>query len=171
MSLPHSAYANNLTLVSGAPRISALARKAAAVSEAASEATLKRTVERANTVLDSLEAREAGFASEIKALAKRKAATAKRIARIEDRILGEMENAGLTAVEGVRCAWRSQPAAASALEVLDETLIPLAYMRQPKPPASEPDKVAIKVALAADPTLAPSAWGCRLTTKTSLIRK
>jgi hypothetical protein len=169
MSLPNSAYAN-LTLVPDAPKRSVRERKASALADASAESALKRIVERANDVLDALEAREVSLASQIKALQKRKAANAARIERIEDRALTLMQEAGLTTLAGVRCSWRSQPAAA-ALDIVDETLIPRSYFNTPKTPPATPDKVAIKKALAADDELDPAAWGCKLTSKISLIRK
>jgi Gp157 protein len=168
MALPAAAY-SNLALFPASPKGGA-ARKLAAVQANDAELTLKRNVERANTLLDRLEAREAAFAAEIKAIQKRKTANAARIAKIEDSILGYMDEAGVQTLAGVRCSMRLQPAAAS-LVVVDQSLIPAEYLRTPKVPPAEPDKVLIKKALAANEDLDPAAWGCKLVSTISLIRK
>jgi hypothetical protein len=160
----------NLTLVRPPETKGAAERKAAAATEAQAQARLKNVVERTNGVLDRLELRQSSLAAEIKRLTKQKNATAARIERIEDKALTLMHEAGLTQVAGIRCNFRAQQAAA-ALEVTDETKIPAEYLRQPKTPPPEPDKVAIKKALAEDDEIDPAAWGCRLTSRTSLIRK
>jgi hypothetical protein len=147
----------------------AVARRAAAVSEASAEARLKRKVEQANTVLNELEKREAAFGAQIKELQRRKNALAGRIEKIEDRALTLMQDAGLATVAGIRCSFRAQPAAPS-LVVDDQSLIPAEYLRQPKTPPPEPDKLAIKAALAKNDELDPAAWGVRLSSKISLIR-
>lgn len=170
MALPVAAY-SNLALFPSAPPKGRAARKAAvATGRNEEEAQLKRNIERANTVLDRLELREKEFAAQLKRLQKRKNATGARIARIEDEILSYMDEERLTLVTGIRCTMRAQPAAAS-LEVIDETLIPKEYFRQPAAPPSAPDKVAIKAALAANEDLAPGDWGCKLTSKISLVRR
>lgn len=168
MALPAAAY-SNLALFPAAPKGGA-ARKAAASGRNDQEAQLKRNVERANSVLDRLEARQSEFAAQLKRLQKRKNATAARIEKIEDTILNYMDDEGLQLLTGIRCTMRAQPAAAS-LEVFDEKLIPKEYFRQPPAPPSAPDKVAIKAALAANEELAPSDWGCKLVSKISLVRR
>jgi hypothetical protein len=47
-----------------------------------------------------------------------------------------MQDAGLSTVAGIRCGFRTQPAAAS-LVVDDQSLIPAEYLRQPKTPPPE----------------------------------
>jgi hypothetical protein len=178
MALPHlapvhgvrdtAAYAN-LTNVQPLLK-SAVARRAIAASEAQAEAALKRTVEKANAVLDRLEAREKSIAGQIKDLDRRKKATARRIERIEDRILTEMLDAQLATVEGLRCSFRAQTAAA-ALVVDDQSKIPAEFFRQPKTPPAEVDKVLLKAALAQDPDLDPANYGCKLLSKVSLVRR
>lgn len=170
MSYGAAAYSNIALLPSALPKRSAVERKRAAAESRNAEAHLKSKIEQANTILDRLEARAAAQAALLKAIAKRKAATLARIERIEDRILQDMEDAGVTELMGIRCKMRSQPAAA-ALDIVDETLIPRIYFNTPKAPPATVDKVAVKKALAADDELDPKAWGCRLTAKVSLIRK
>jgi uncharacterized coiled-coil protein SlyX len=166
----NAAYANIALVPERAIKRSAVAQRAAAAQVNAAEARLKTAVDRANRLLDKLEERAAAQAAAIKELSKRKAATLARVARIEGEILKRMDEAALTVVTGTRCSMRSQPAAAS-LVVLDESLIPAEYMRTPKPGAPTPDKTSIKKALEANDDLDPAAWGCRLSTTISLIRK
>lgn len=147
----------------------AVARKAAAVAEAQTEARLKRKVDQANRVLDALEAREQAIANAIKELNEQRKETSARIARIEDGVIALMDEARVQNVSGNRRSFRLQQSP-EALEVVDESMIPREYMRTPKTPPATPDKVAIKKALAADETIAPSMWGCKLTSKTSLVR-
>jgi hypothetical protein len=168
MPLPAAAYCN-IALFPSAPKGGA-ARKAGAAGRNDQEAQIKRNVERANALLDKLEARQAEFAAELKRLQKRKNATAARIERIEDEILTYMDEQGVELLTGIRCTMRSQPAAA-ALEILDETKIPKEYFRQPPAPPNAPDKVAIKAALAKLPDMNPDDWGVKLKSKISLIRK
>jgi hypothetical protein len=168
MALPQAVY-SNLALFA-VPTKGVAARKLAAVSVNDEETKLKRNVERANALLDRLEAREAAFAAEIKAIQKRKTANAKRIEKIEDSILGYMDESGLQVLAGIRCSMRLQPAPAS-LEVFDASKIPAAYLRHPKTPPAEPDKIAIKKAFGENEELSPADWGCRLVSKISLLRK
>jgi hypothetical protein len=169
MPLPAAAYSNLALFPPAAPKGGA-ARRSAAAGRNDQEAQTKRNVERSNAVLDRLEARQAGFAAELKRIQKRKNATAARIERIEDEILTYMEDEKIELLAGIRCTMRAQ-AAAAALEVTDETLIPQQYMRQPPAPPRSPDKVAIKAALAKLPDMDPGDWGCKLSSKISLIRK
>lgn len=148
----------------------AVARRAAARSEAQAEAHIKTKVEQANGVLDRLEERVQAVAVASKALDQKKRLLARRIERITDAILQEMQDAQLTKVDGIRCSFSARPAAA-ALEVVDQTKLPAEFLRQPKTPPAEPDKLAIKAALAANDELLPGDWGCKLTSKISLIRK
>ena len=172
MPLPNSAYAN-LALVplraSAAANATQTERAADIARDRERESTLKRVVERANDVLNTLDARSEQLARQIKQLQIRKAANCARIEKIEDAIVAGMDNAGLKILLGVRCSMRTQPAAA-ALEVIDESLIPREYMRDAKRPPAQPDKVAIKTALAKLDDVSPADWGCRLTSKISLIR-
>lgn len=167
--VPAKAF-SNIALVppSVAKRSAAALRVPAKARE--EQARLKVKVEQANTILDRLELRAVQQNAAQKELAKRKAATLARIVRIEDAILQEMHDAGLDKVFGIRCTMRSQPAPAS-LEVVNSLLIPKQYMVPPKPAPASPDKVAIKKALAADDDLDPAAWGVKLNTTISLIRK
>jgi hypothetical protein len=168
MALPKSAYAN-LALFAAPRPASIVERKAAANDERAAESRLKYKVEQANRLLEALEKRTAEYAAEIKTFQRLKAVTCARIARLEDEIIRRMDAAGLKSVNGVRCAMRLQTAA-EALEIVDESLIPRAYFNTPKVPPATPDKVAIKRALAALEDADPAAWGCRLSSKISLIR-
>lgn len=172
MALPKHLYAN-LALVPDAIPVPARGpvevKRARVSADRETEAHVKRKVDQACRVLDKLEARERIFADFIKEVQRRKALTCAKISRIEDEILTRMQDAGLTTVAGLRNNMRSQPAA-EALEVLDENLIPREYMRPPKPAAAAPDKVAIKRALAQLEDVTAADWGCKLTSKISLIR-
>lgn len=170
LRVPASAYSNIALVPPSVSKRSTAVLRAASEQARETEARLKRKVEQANTILDRLEARAVTQAAAQRELAKRKAATLARIERIEDAILTEMHNAGLEKISGLRCTMRSQPAAAS-LEIVNSLLIPKQYMVPPKPAPASPDKVAIKKALAADDELDPAAWGVKLSTTISLIRK
>lgn len=170
MPLPAAAYSNIALFPATAPKGGGAARRAAAARQNDQETQIKRNVERSNALLDRLEARAAAFAADIKRIQKRKNATAGRIERIEHEILTYMEDERVELLAGIRCTMRAQ-AAAAALEVVDETLIPKQYLRQPPAPPSAPDKVAIKAALAASQDIEPADWGCKLTSKISLVRR
>ena len=170
MAYSHAAYSNLAVVPSALPKRSAAERRHEASAARSEETRLKEKIERANTILDRLEARAAAQAAALKDLTKRKAATLAKIERLEDEILTRMEEAGLAQLTGIRCQMRSQPAPA-ALEIVDESLIPRQYFNAPKTPPATPDKVAIKKALAADDALDPKTWGCKLTSKVSLIRR
>jgi hypothetical protein len=171
MAFPAAVYSNLALFPTALSKERRDSRKAAVpTGRNDEEAQLKRNIERANTVLDRLEARQSEQAAQMKRLQKRKNATCARIARIEDEILAYMDDERLTLVTGIRCTMRAQPAAAS-LEVIDQKLIPKEYFRQPAAPPSAPDKVAIKAALAANEDLAPADWGCKLVSKISLVRR
>ena len=148
---------------------SAVQQRAAARSAALAESHIKAKVEQANRVLDALEAREKALAKAIKALDRQKKATVKRLEKIEDAILTWMEESQLKSVEGIRVTFRAQTAA-PALVIDDVSKVPAAFMRQPPVPPLEPDKIAIKAALAANEDLTPDAFGARLVSKVSLIR-
>jgi hypothetical protein len=81
-----------------------------------------------------------------------------------------MQDAGMATCAGIFHSFRLQNAPV-ALEIVDAALIPACYMRTPKTPASEVDKIALKTALAQNDELDPAAFGVKLTSKTSLIRK
>jgi hypothetical protein len=169
MPLPVSAYAN-LTLVhSNKPSTGAAARKAAAREGNAAEARLKRKVEQANRVLDALEARQERIALEIKHLQRVKAAAAARYEKIEDAVIEYMEDAQVTVLAGIRTKMRTQPTP-EALDVYNLKLVPVEYLRQPKTPPKEPDKVALKKAINEAVEFDPATWGCKLTSRTTLVR-
>ena len=67
-----------------------VARKTAALADRSAETEIKAKIDRANEVLNRLELRSAALASQAKALAKRKAATDAKIARIEDALLPDI---------------------------------------------------------------------------------
>ena len=169
MPLPVSAYANNLALVPPAAPKGGAARKAAAMPEAHAQLVVKRAVDRANAILDRLEARSAEIAKEQKRLAKRKAIAQAKYERCEDRVITLMQDAGLASCAGIFNSFRLQNAPV-ALEIVDQSLIPAAFFRTPKAPSAEVDKVALKLALAQNDELDPASFGVRLTSKTSLIR-
>jgi hypothetical protein len=168
MALPQAVYSN---LASVHPVLKgAVARKAAARSEALAEAWLRQKVDQSNRVLGALDARASLLASQLKELQRAKTAVAARIERIEDKILGYMDDAGLDHLAGVRTSMRMQPSPA-ALEIVDAALIPAVYWRQPKTPPKEPDKIAVKNALAASADIQPADWGCKLTQRVTLVRR
>jgi Siphovirus Gp157 len=170
-SIPQAAYANvGLFAVPPPARKGAGALKLEAVASRSAESQAKRKVQQVNDMLEKLEAREAAFGAYIKRLQKRKNAIAARIEKIEDRVLVYMDESGAEVLTGVRCSLRMQTAAAS-LEVIDESLLPAKFFRLPPPAAKQPDKVAIKAALAADVDLVPASIGVRLTSKVCLIRR
>lgn len=164
------AYANPIAPRPAAVKLSIMAQRAAASAERSAEAKTKELVERVYALLDDLEAREEELGALAKLYAKRKAALAARRERIEDRVLAEMQAAGLAHVAGLRVSFRAQQAA-EALDVFDPTLVPAEFLRQPKTPPKQPDKVALKTALAKDADLDPAAWGCSLSAKTILVRR
>lgn len=127
------------------------------------EIAAKQAIDRANGILDALEARRAIYKAQTAALKKRDELAAARIDHIEDAILTWMEQAKLTAAAGFHVTFTARPAPA-ALDVLDESLIPDDYIREKT--VTAPDKVAIKRALAAGEEIA----GVRLTQKISLVR-
>lgn len=171
MPIPVAAYSNVGLFAVPAPalKVSGAERKAAAKVERSAEAEVKFQVDRADAILDRLEARAAVFARYVKAYQKRRTAALARYEKIEDEIIAIMEENNVCVLAGVRCSMRLQPAP-EALEVLDEALVPNEFMRPSKTTYSV-DKVAVKNALAANDELDPRAWGVKLTSKISLIRK
>jgi hypothetical protein len=147
----------------------AAARKAAAAMELKSEVAIKRSIDKTNRVLDALEARDAALALAVKQLQRRRADNAARVLRIEDAALTLMQDAGVTAVTGFHSGLRSQLTPAS-LEIVSPALIPRQFLRQPKTPPPEPDKTAIKKALAENENLDAAAWGRKLTARLTLKR-
>jgi phage-related minor tail protein len=177
--IPASAYAN-LALVP--PRTAAKttthARQLEAVAERDRELLLKRKIDQANHVLDRLEARSLAFKRQIAALQKRKNRAEARHERIEDRIIGDMLDARLDKACGLHATFTTRPNAASLMIDHDE-LIPPEFLRH-IPASEEPDKVALKAALAkrADETpeaykerTAPLFAAVHLEQSVSLIRK
>ena len=163
MALPVTAYAN-LALVRPTAKRSAAGVKAAAHSERDREARLKTKIEQADRVLDRLAAREKALAERIRELQGRRAINYRRTERIEDRILTEMTEAGLTKCTGLRCSMSARPAPA-ALVVDNESLIPSEFVSERL--VTSVDKVAVKLALGRGIEIA----GVHLTQKISLIRK
>lgn len=127
------------------------------------EIAAKQAIDRANAVLDRLEARRAAYKTQIAELRKRDEMAAARMDNIEDQVLTRMEHAKLTAAAGFHVTFSARPAPV-ALEVLDESLIPREYIREKI--VAAPDKTAIKKAIAAGADVA----GVRLTQKISLVR-
>lgn len=140
MPLP-AAFAN-LHLIKTRPSAGSL--KTAADQQRQAETRLKRKVEQAHHVLSQLEARAASYAAQIKELQRRKAASEKRAASVEDRILTHMQAHGLEKVEGIRVVFTTRLAQPSVI-VDDVKLIPSDYLRFKQ--TVEADKVAIKAAL------------------------
>lgn len=79
---------------------------------------------------------------------KRREAIEKRALSLRAYMLRCMLDAGVRKIEGpyLRIAIRDNPA---AVDVFDAEQLPAVFMRQPPPPATEPDKAAIKEALKA----------------------
>jgi hypothetical protein len=143
-------------------------RTAAAAAGHEQESQLKRIIDRVDVLLDRLDAQEAALAAEIKRLEARKDHIGRRRDRIEARVLKAMSAHRMGRALGNIADWTAKPNAES-LMVDDERAIPSEWMRQPKPGKAQPDKVAIKVALAADPDLVIA--GCHLEQSVSLQRK
>jgi hypothetical protein len=149
MPLPHQLYAvvskfENTTLSTTPP---AAKRPLAVVKrEKLAELKQKKAIDRANACIDRLELRMVEIDAQIAALQRRKKCCTARIARIEDRFVQELEAWGLTRADGFQTGVLLTPSPAS-VEVFDETILPAEYWRQPKTPAKQPDKVAIKAAL------------------------
>jgi hypothetical protein len=125
----------------------------------------KQAVDRANILLDRLEDRQAAISGQIAGLQRSKQVCAERAARIEDRLVQELEAWGLTRADGFRTSVVLTPSPAS-VEVFDASLLPADYWRQPKTPEKQPDKVAIKKALAESKRVP----GARLTQGSTLKR-
>lgn len=91
-------------------------------------------------------------------MAQRRRAMEKRADNLRAYLLACMQQAGIQKLEcpQFRLAVRGNPA---AVDVFDAAQVPAQFMRRPEPPPPEPDKTAIKAALAAG-TDVP---GCRLT--------
>lgn len=115
-------------------------------SEKLAELKQKKAIDRANALLDRLQARQERLDAEIAALQRRKRNACERAERIGDRIIAELEAAALTRADGFQTAVLTVPSPA-AVDVFDEALLPDAYWRDPKPPKRTPDKVAIKAAI------------------------
>lgn len=133
-------------------------------SDKLGELQQKKAIDRASNVLTRLEDRTAELAKEIARLQKRKALASKRFEAIEDRVIGQMQAAGLDRVDGFHASFALRPAPL-ALQVDDETQIPAEYFREKL--SASVDKNAIKAALAAGVEVA----GVSLSQKVSLVRK
>jgi len=164
MSMAAAAHYSNLSLIR--PRKpTAIGRKTEANEQREAETRLKRKIDQAHRVLCKLEARAQRLALQMKELQKRKGATDSRAARIEDRILREMGDAGLEKSAGLRITFSARPSGNPALVVDDDKLIPAEYIKETL--VSAVDKLAIKAALARGEDIA----GVRLTQSVSLVRK
>lgn len=124
----------------------------------------KKAIDRASHVLTTLEDRTAELAKEIARLQKRKALAAKRIEAIEDRVIGQMQAAGLDRADGFHTTFALRPAPL-ALQVDDEAQIPAEYFRSKV--TATVDKNAIKAALASGVEVS----GVSLSQKVTLLRK
>src|SRR5690242_18878128 len=117
------------------------------------ELEAKKTIDRANAVLDRLEQRVANYDAQIqgileqylKPLQQRRACAQRRIARFEDQILGELSRANLDRVEGFSREFQAV-SCPQAVQVDNLALIPNEYIRN-KP---EADNVVIIRALERD---------------------
>ena len=106
----------------------------------------------------NLEATAAAIKDAEAQMAQRRKALEHRAQWLRRYLLESMQHAGITRVECPHfvLAVRANPA---AVDVFEPALIPAGFMRQPEPPPPEPDKKAIKDALAAGADVP----GCRLT--------
>jgi Gp157 protein len=161
---------SNLALVNPVSLKGAAVRKATARVQDEAEARFKAKVDQCNRVLDALEELDQRLAKQIKEYQRRRSALASRIDRIQDAALEYMAAAGVEKLTGIRTSLQSRLAPPS-LEVVDQTLIPREYLRQPKTPPPAPNKAAIKDALAAREDVQPADWGCKLLSKITLLRK
>ncbi|MGH9344847.1 MAG: siphovirus Gp157 family protein [Bryobacteraceae bacterium] len=128
------------------------------------EIAAKQSIDRANAVLDRLEARRAAYKQQIAELRKRDEMAAARIDNIEDQVLTRMEAAKLASAPGFHHTFTARPAPA-ALDVLDEAAVPDLYKREKT--VVSVDKNAAKAAIARGEDVP----GCRLTQKLILLRK
>ena len=136
------------------------------------EIETKKAIDRANQVLDRLEQRMADYDVQIQLVRKqylqpleqRRACAERRIARLEDQILGKLADANLERVDGFSREFQAV-ACPKAVQVDSLSLLPAEYIRQ----KAEADKIAIKRALERDDALAIP--GVRLTQKWRLARK
>ena len=136
--------------------------------EETAEMRAKRAIDRANKVLDRIEARIEEYKYQIEVFKRGLKILATRKERIEDEILQRMSAAGVEHVDGIFHEFSAVPCPA-AVAVDDESQIPKAYMRTPKTPKDEPDKVAIRSALERDKDLIIP--GVHLTQGVRLARK
>lgn len=127
------------------------------------ELKAKKAIDRANSVLDRLEARRVIYKSQIAALKRRDELAAARFERLENEILTRMARACVDRADGFQSRFQARPAPA-ALDVFDESQIPGEYLREKV--SSAPDKNAIKAALARGEEIG----GVRLTQKVLLVR-
>jgi Gp157 protein len=178
MPLPASCYANVTVMPAPAaqPERTRAARKAAADPERERELRLKRKIDQANAVLDRLEAREAAYAAdsermtaELERIAKRQAFAQARREKLEERILRAMSAADISHAAGIQHEFSARPAGVKKLIVDSLSKIPANWMRTPKPAKAQPDKLAMKAALEADPDLVIA--GVRLVQTVTLVRK
>ena len=169
MALPETVYCN-LAPVHATPQKGAAARKAAVPRAVDAEKRLKTKVDQCNRVLDALDSMDERLAMQIRDCQRRRSAIAAHIERIEDTALAYMAASGLDRLTGNRTSLEVRLAPAS-LEILDPTLVPSEYLRQPKTPPPAPDKIAIKQALAVREDVHPADWGCKLQSKVLLTRK
>jgi hypothetical protein len=160
------AHFSNLAMARPVKR-TAGALKAAANVERDREAILKTKIDRIHQLLNRLEARAIACDLEVKRQQARKKAACARAEAIEDRVLREMQDAGLKELAGRSVTLIAREAGVSKLIVTDASLIPAIYMRVSKPPAPAPDAMQIKAALERGEDVA----GVRLVRTVSLLRK
>lgn len=142
------------------------------------EMKLKRDVDRACRILERLEQRLEQLKATEKDLDRRKKRALAKYEWFENAVIAALQSRSLERVDGIERVLRLQ-AAPPSLEVFDQSRIPAAYMRQPKPQPSQPDKVFIKKILEranaddaskADIAAAAEIGGCRLTQGVTLTR-
>ena len=109
-------------------------------------------------VSQSFEAHDAAIKTEIARLTALSRHRQTIVARLKEYLLCNMLAAGITRIEGplMKISIRDNP---EAVDVFENALIPIEFMRFPEAPPPQPDKVAIKAALKAGADVP----GCRLT--------
>ncbi|WP_180540755.1 siphovirus Gp157 family protein [Nevskia soli] len=126
----------------------------------------KTKIDRAFGVLSRLDERIEECDEQIAAWQTRKRLWARRIERIEERVLETMDQANISFAPGFHHEFKSSPCPVS-VDVFDLKLLPKEFLRQPKTPAAAPDKNAIRLAIEAE----KSVPGARLVQNVSLQRK
>lgn len=135
-----------------------------AAQKAAQEADYKRSIDTRAAHIDSLEAEVDALTKQARMLAERKQKLLVEIETSENALLAEMRQLKASKLIGMERVLTMKPNP-PRLVVLDESKIPADYLREKT--VVEPDKLALKAALAAGEEIA----GVKLEQGVSLIRK